>query len=188
MQTQTPGSLRRSNGLREFFSHLAGSTGLRVLDLGAPSQANVNFITGLGHRIYQDDLLRDVSRQDFTPAGFLERTLDYPAGLFDGVLCWDLFDVLPDPTLAQPIADRLAEITRTGGGLLMFFHTAEPATAVTAFRSQISGPDALDLTARGSYKLKRPYNNRNIENLFRGFHGLKFFLAKDGLREVLVVR
>lgn len=183
-----PELIRRSNGLREFFSHLEGERGLRVLDLGPPSQANVNFITSLGHRIYNEDLFPELARPDFHPATFLERALEYPAGLFDGVLGWDLFDVLPDPELALPIANRLSEITRTGGGLLLFFHTAEPATAVTAYRSQISAVDALQLFERGQYKLKRPYNNRNIENLFRSFRGLKFFLAKDGQREVLVVR
>jgi len=179
---------RRSNGLREFFLHLAGERSLRVLDLGPPSQANVNFITSLGHRIYNEDLFPEFSRPGFQAEGFMERVLEYPSGLFDGVLGWDLFDLLPDPALAQPLANRLSEITRTGAGLLLFFHTAEPATAVTAYRSQISSAEALDLFQRGEYRLKRPYNNRNIENLFREFHGLKFFLAKDGLREVLVVR
>jgi hypothetical protein len=183
-----PESNRRSNGLREFFSHLEGERSLRVLDLGPPSQANVNFITSLGHRIYNEDLFPELCHPDFDAARFLETVLEYPAGLFDGILCWDLFDLLPDPALAQPLANRLSEITRTGGGLLLFFHTADPATAVTAYRSQISSTEALELFQRGVYKLKRPYNNRNIENLFREFHGLKFFLAKDGLREVLVVR
>ena len=182
------GTLRRSNGLREFFGHLDERPGLRILDLGSPSQANVDFITGLGHRIYNEDLYPDLTAADFRSEGFLQRVLDYPPGLFDGVLGWDILDVLPDPALAQPLAERFSEITRTGGGLLLFFHTAEPNTKVTAFRSQIAATDSLELFPRGQYPLKRPVNNRNIENLFRGFHGLKFFLAKDGLREVLVVR
>ena len=182
------GALRRSNGLREFFSHLEGQRSLRVLDIGPPSQANVNFITSLGHRIYNEDLLPEVLGASFQAATFLERALDYPAGLFDGVLCWDLFDLLPDPTLAQPLAARLADITRSGAGLLLFFHTTEPGTAVPAYRSQIATSESIELFPRGDYKLKRPFNNRNIENLFRDFHGLKFFLAKDGLREVVVVR
>jgi hypothetical protein len=36
--------------------------------------------------------------------------------------------------------------------------------------------------------LQRVFNNRNIENLFRDFGSIKFFLARDNVREVLVVR
>jgi hypothetical protein len=39
-----------------------------------------------------------------------------------------------------------------------------------------------------NFRLQRVFNNRNIENLFRDFASLKFFLARDNVREVLVVR
>jgi hypothetical protein len=179
------GAIRRSNGLREFFAHLEGQQGLRVLDVGMPSQANINLITGLGHRIYTEDLFADLRAG--TP-DLLARNLNYPAALFDGVLGWDMLDLLPDPQLVQPIVDRLADITHAGAVLLFFFHTADPGASVTAFRTLMSGPGSLTLHGRGDYLLKRPFKNRNIENIFRGFHSLKFFLAQDGLREVLVVR
>lgn len=178
---------RKSNGLREFFGHLEGRHGLHVLDLGPASQSSVSLLTGLGHRVYQEDIYADFSGQA-PPGALLDHCLNYRANLFDAVLCWDLFDVLPDPAVATPLAARLCEITRSNAALLLFFHTAEPSTPVTAYRTQIGAFDTLDLYARGEYRLQRPYNNRNIENLFRDFHGLKFFLAKDGLREVLVVR
>jgi hypothetical protein len=38
------------------------------------------------------------------------------------------------------------------------------------------------------FRLQRVFNNRNIENLFRDFASIKFFLARDNVREVLVVR
>ena len=179
------GALRRSNGLREFFAHLEGQQGLRVLDVGMPSQANINLITGLGHRIYTEDLFEDL-RAGATD--LLERDLNYPAALFDGVLGWDMLDLLPDPQLVQPIVDRLAEVTHPGAVLLFLFHTADPGASVTAFRTIMSATGSLTLHGRGNYQLKRPFNNRNIENMFRGFRNLKFFLAQDGLREVLVVR
>ena len=36
--------------------------------------------------------------------------------------------------------------------------------------------------------LQRVFNNRHIENLFRDFASIKFFLSRDNVREVLVVR
>ena len=38
------------------------------------------------------------------------------------------------------------------------------------------------------FRLQRVFNNRHIENLFREFASLKFFLARDNVREVIVVR
>ena len=35
---------------------------------------------------------------------------------------------------------------------------------------------------------QRVFNNRHIENLFHDFASIKFFLARDNIREVLVVR
>ena len=35
---------------------------------------------------------------------------------------------------------------------------------------------------------RRVFNNRHIENLFRDFASIKFFLSRDNVREVLVVR
>jgi hypothetical protein len=186
----TDGAIRRSNGLREFFAHLEGQQGLRVLDVGLPSQANVNVITGLGHRIYSEDLYRELAgdAKGSVSRDWLDHSLNYPAGLLDGILGWDMLDLLPDPEMVSPTVGRLAEITHTGAVLLFFFHTSEPGASVPAFRTTISSPGSLTLQGRGDYRLKRPFNNRNIENMFSAFRSLKFFLAQDGLREVLVVR
>jgi hypothetical protein len=42
--------------------------------------------------------------------------------------------------------------------------------------------------APGGFRLQRVFNNRHIENLFRDFASIKFFLSRDNIREVLVVR
>jgi hypothetical protein len=39
-----------------------------------------------------------------------------------------------------------------------------------------------------NFALQRVFNNRHIENLFRDFASIKFFLSRDNVREVLVVR
>ncbi len=39
-----------------------------------------------------------------------------------------------------------------------------------------------------AYPVLRVYTNRKIEQLFRGWSGFKFLLAKDNLYEVIVTR
>ena len=38
------------------------------------------------------------------------------------------------------------------------------------------------------FKLQRVFNNRHVENLFREYGSMKFFLGRDNIREVLVLR
>ena len=51
-------------------------------------------------------------------------------------------------------------------------------------------PDPSKATGKSSdgVQLQRVFNNRHIETLFRDFASVKFFLARDNIREVLVVR
>ena len=193
------GELRHSNGLREFFLHLKGQAALSILDLGPASQANINFITGLGHKIYHEDIYPELfsgayrtrgddGARSWDAAAFLQANLNYPQAHFDGVLGWDVLDLLPDPSALHSVVARLHFITKLRAALLIFFHTADPGSLVSVSRCQVRSHDALQMFVRGQNYLKRPLNNRNIERLFQDFHSLKFFLARDNLREVLVVR
>lgn len=190
--------LRRSNGLREFCHELSGQEGLRVLDLGAASQANISFFTDLRHKVYTEDIypvlngasyrVRDENGQwHFDVEAFLGENVNYQMLLFDAVLCWDLMDQLEESAL-RPLVARLHRVVKPGGVLLSFFHTAEPGAAVPVYRYRIQSPDTLELLPRGQFTLRRPLNNRNIKTLFKDFHSLKFFLARDNLREVLTIR
>jgi len=49
-------------------------------------------------------------------------------------------------------------------------------------------PPGRPASDKQSPRLQRVFNNRHIENLFRDFASIKFFLARDAIREVLVVR
>src|SRR5512138_2557689 len=92
---------RRSSGFNEFTRTIGGSEGLCVLDLGPTSPANITHVTGLGHRIYNEDVLlasRDPSLVITNENGskgvsvprFLEENLAYKGPQFDAVLCWDI--------------------------------------------------------------------------------------------------
>jgi SAM-dependent methyltransferase len=197
---------RRSSGIGEISRLLNSSEPLCVLDLGSTSASNINFLTTKGHKNYSEDLLQaslDPEIQVKNEAGklvpdekkFLEENLTYPNGLFDIVLCWNLPDYMEE-SLVKPTIDRLWSVMKPGALLLVFFHTRDAGPDAPCYRFHITGTDMLEmqevrLTARGhkqSPRLQRVFNNRNIENLFRDFASIKFFLARDAIREVLLVR
>jgi SAM-dependent methyltransferase len=202
---------RRSNGLGELSRSLRRLDGLRVLDLGPTSPQNIAYFTGIGHRIHNEDVLlaaRDPGLLVTTPesqpvpdvARFLAENLLYDQEFFDAVLCWDLADYL-HADLVKPVVRRIHRILRPQGLLLGFFHTRDAGPNAPCHRYHIGTHDTLELQCiplpapgqqalhRHSHlRLQRVFNNRHIENLFHDFSSIKFFLGRDHMREVLVVR
>jgi len=135
--------MRPSHALEQFVDSIRDRSGLSILDLGALSQANVSFITNLGHRLYSVDFLRtldEVSVEGDPPGGpsqrnrmeeLLEQTLGYEADSFDGALIWDALDFVSRPLLLAAV-ERLHEILHRGAYLLAFFHTARPMRALSS--------------------------------------------------------
>ena len=208
---------RRSSGLAELSPLWDSETPLCVLDLGSTSAANIRLFTERGHKIYSEDLLvastepglitkDEEGKVVLDSRQFLADNLVYPASHFDVVLCWNLPDYL-DESLVRPVMGRLWSVLKPGGMLLAFFHTKEAGPDSPCYRFHIVGKDTLEMqrivlkreTRRGptgaihtaitdGFRLQRVFNNRHIETLFRDFASIKFFLARDNMREVLVVR
>lgn len=200
---------RRSSGMAEISRLLNSQEGLCVLDLGSTSANNIRFLTEKGHKNYSEDLLRaslDPELRVQNEEGywsldgkkFLEENLVYENGLFDIVLCWNLPDYMAE-ALVKPTIDRLWSVMKPGGLLLAFFHTRDAGPDAACYRFHISATDMLEMQEvrlpsanRAGEKqappLQRVFNNRHIENLFHDFASIKFFLARDAIREVLVVR
>jgi SAM-dependent methyltransferase len=190
---------RRSTGFSEFIRNLNSPEGQAVLDLGSTSPSNINFIVGLGHRVYNEDVLRASTDKSFhlPPAEdgkpqfdfekFLDENLKFEPKTFDAVLAWDTPDYLPEP-LVKPLIERVAAVMKPGGVLLGFFHTKDAGPNAPHFRYHIAGKDSLELQTGQKFRLQRVFNNRHIENLFRDFGSIKFFLGKDNIREVIVIR
>jgi len=208
---------RRSSGLGELSRLWDSETPLCVLDLGSTSAANIRFFTGHSHKIYSEDLLVASTEPHLVTKDeqenvvldsrkFLADNLQYPAAHFDVVLCWNLPDYL-DESLVRPVMGRLWSVLKPGGMLLAFFHTKDAGPDSPCYRFHIVEKDILEMqrimmrreARRGptgaihtavvdSFRLQRVFNNRHIETLFRDFASIKFFLARDNVREVLVVR
>lgn len=190
---------RHSSGLDQFFSSLAGRTGLSILDFGGASQANISFITELGYRLTSEDYVRSLDlafgdgdqfyENQADPdrlQGFLHENLDFPRESFDGALVWDALQFLSADLLHITVA-RLEQILRPGSSLLAFFHADEKVSQVPVHTYRIVDHKTLMLTPRGMRKRAEHFNNRALERLFHNFD-LKFFLTRDSLREILARR
>ena len=189
---------RRSTGFAAFTHRLSEYEQLSVLDLGPTSAANITFLTGFGGRVYNVDILRVSQEREYVvrqedgtekldAEKFFSENLNYPDCQFDAILCWDIPDYL-DEALVKPMVERIQKILKPGGILLAFFHTKDAGPDSPYCRYHIVNGEVLDLEVRPDFRLQRVFNNRHIENLFKGFASLKFFLARDNIREVLVVR
>jgi len=183
---------RHSNGLDQFFSYIKGESGLSILDLAGVNQANVSFITNLGHKIYSEDFLRSWRLAENVEGAppldtFLKDNLNHQEGAFDGVLVWDVLEYLSAPMLAATV-DRLFHIVKPGSYLLAVFQSQEKVQSVPQYSFRIQDSKTLLVADRGPRKPEQIFNNRSLEKLFQGFESLKFFLARDNLREVIVRR
>jgi hypothetical protein len=189
-------SVRPSRGLEEFFGYIRGQSGLTILDLGAASQQNVSFITGLGHRLYSEDFLR-ILGETFGENGaadqsnpgrieyFLRQTLDHPPAYFDGVLIWDVLEYLA-PALLNAVVERLHKTVRPRSYMLAFFHSDDKLEAVPSYTFRIQQMNALEVVRHGMRRPAQLFNNRSLEKLFGRFESAKFFLTRERLREVIV--
>jgi SAM-dependent methyltransferase len=190
---------RRSTGFQHFTRAILRPDGQTVLDLGPTSSSNLQFITGLGHKAYNDDVLKTANSGQFVMPGaepgtttvdvdrFLAEELKYEPEFFDAVLLWDVCDYLPEP-LVKPVVERIRHVTKPRGALLAFFHTRDAGPQSPYYRYHIQNADTLELQQGPEFKLQRVFQNRHIENLFRDYTSIKFFLGKQDIREVLLVR
>jgi SAM-dependent methyltransferase len=190
--------VRRSSGLAELNKLISGREEMTVLDLGPTSPPNIRYLTERGHSFYNEDVLlssfdpayalkNDKGDPTVNVEKFLSENLKHKAEQFDLVLAWDVPDYLPEP-IVKPLVDKLAASMRPGGVLLAFFHTRDAGPDAPYYRYHLAGTDSLELQRGPQFRLQRVFNNRHIENLFREFASIKFFLARDNVREVLVVR
>jgi hypothetical protein len=193
-----PPYTRHSHGLEQFFAYIRDRSGLSILDLGETTQANVQFITSLGHKVYSEDFLRgldtafgpDDPAEQSHPTSidlFLRQNLDYDPGQFDGVLVWDVLQYLAPPLLAA-VLERLQRIVKPSTYLLSMFHSQERRGNLPLYTFRIHDAKTLLLTARGVRQPMQTFNNRTLEKLFHNFDSLKFFLTREQLREVIVKR
>src|ERR1700749_1777 len=106
-----------SRGWADVLAFLKASDSLRVLDFGATSPANINFLTSLGHSVYMANVVRDASKpewkrqtdagEEYDVEGFVKSGLVFSGLDFDVILLWDTATYLPAPLVPAAPADSL---------------------------------------------------------------------------------
>lgn len=195
-----PRTTRRCLGLAEFTRDLRGSGEQKpcVLDLGPTSPANINFLTDRNVRFYNEDLLRAAHDPNYMKRSddglpcldlnrFFAENLSYPESHFDAVLFWAVTDYLPE-ALVKPVVEKIHSIMKPKGNLFAFFHTKDAGAESPYCRYHVVQPDTLEIEPEPGFRIQRIFNTRHVENLFKDFASRKFFLGRDNIREVLVVR
>ena len=178
---------------------LQSESGLRIIDTGYTSPANINYLTGLGHSVFLADLVYDAytenwqigADEDGKPIwnveGYLNQTLNLSGRTFDVVLLWTVLDYLPEP-LVTPLVAHLYEAMNPGGQVLAFFHTQMQGEEAVRCRFHVTPGDDVEMQLTQQFPIQRAFTNRSIERLFAGWSGHRQFLAKDSVSEVIITR
>lgn len=197
------GRTRHSRGWGDLLKHLKASEGLRVLDFGATSPANINYLTSMGHSVYMANIVQDATRAEwlkpadpeakpgsppeFDVERFVKTNLDFSGKDFDVVLLWDTANYLP-PTMVPALFKRLREVLRPEGRLLAFFHAKMTGPETTFSRYQLTNDENLMMLDSGNFPVLAVYQTRQMERFLEGYSSIRFFLGKDNVREVIGVR
>jgi hypothetical protein len=190
---------RHSGGWAALRKRLQGEEGLRVIDVGYTSPANINYLTGLGHSVFLSDLVSDAclgNWQNGTDAdgnptwdieGFLAQSLKFSGRTFDVVLLWTALDYLPEPLVA-PVVAHLFSAMNPGGQVLALFHTRMQGEETVHCRFHVTPGDDVEIQLAQQFPIQRAFTNRSIERLFSEWSGHRQFLAKDSVSEVIITR
>jgi hypothetical protein len=190
---------RHSGGWAALRKRLQAEPGLRVIDSGATSPNNINYLTSLGHSVFLTDLVTEACTgpwqtgkdEDDKPIwnveGFLQQTLDFAGKTFDVVLLWTALDYLPEPFVPAIVA-HLHAAMNPGGQVLALFHTRKQPEESAHCRFHLTAGDNVELQLAQPFPIQRVFTNRSIQTLFDQWSGFRQFLAKDSLSEVLITR
>jgi hypothetical protein len=190
---------RHSGAWAALRKQLQAEPGLRVIDTGYTSPANINFLTGLGHSVFQADLVGDAwtgdwlkgTDEDGNPIWdverFLEQSFNFSGRMYDVALLWTALDYLPEPLVA-PVVAHLYSSMNPGGQVLALFHTRTQGEETVCCRFHVTATDDVEVQLSQQFPIQRAFTNRSIERLFTGWSGHRQFLAKDSVSEVLIKR
>jgi hypothetical protein len=190
---------RHSGGWAALRKRLQAEPGLRVIDTGATSPKNINYLTNLGHSIFLADPVQDALtcnwqnglNEDGKPIwdvdAYLSQTLEFSGRMFDVVFLWTTLDYLPEPMVA-PVVDRLFDAMNPGGQVLAFFHTRDKGEQTAYCRFHLTDTDDVEMQFAQQFPIQRAFTNRSIQSLFVRWSGFRQFLAKDSVSEVLITR
>lgn len=190
---------RHSSGWGKARARLQAQEGLSILDIGPTSHSNINYLTSLGHSVFMADLVEESTRPEWLKQStdgspdeydvetFIEKHMNFGHRMFHVILLWDALDYMPGP-FVDAVVRRLHASMVEEGEMLGLFHTHARGQETAFCRYHITDGENVEMQECASYPLLHVYPNRTLEKMFAGFRSCRFFLAKDNLCEVIVVR
>ena len=190
---------RHSGGWAALRKRLEAEPGLRIIDVGYTSPANINYLTELGHSVFLADLVPDACNTDWkigvdeddkpvlNVQGFLDQALNFSGRMFDIVLLWTALDYLPEQFVAPVVAHFHASMN-SGGQVLAFCHTRTKGEETVFCRFHLTRGNDVEVQLAQPFPIQRAFTNRSIEKLFAGWSGHRQFLSKDSVSEVIMTR
>lgn len=194
-----PRTLRHSGAWAALRKRLQAEPGLRVIDTGYTSPANINYLTGLGQSVYMADPVHDAwtgnwqtgvdpeGNKIWDAQGYLDQSFKFGDRMFDVVFLWTALDYLPEPLVA-PLVAKLYAAMNPGGEVLALFHTRTHGDETACCRYHLTPGDDVEVQLSEQFPIQRAFTNRSIERLFAGWSGHRQFLAKDSVSEVIMTR
>lgn len=190
---------RHSSGWSKARARLKAQEGLSILDIGSTSHSNINYLTSLGHSVFMADLVGESTHPEwlkkstdglpdvYDVEAFIEKHMNFGHRMFHVILLWDALDYMPDP-FVEAVVRRLHASMVEEGEMLGLFHAHARGQETAFCRYHITDGENVEMQECAPYPLLHVYPNRTIEKIFAGFRSCRFFLAKDNLCEVIVVR
>lgn len=190
---------RHSGGWAAMRKRLGAEPGLRIIDSGATSPTNINYLTSLGHSVFLTDLATEActgawqsgtdndDKPIYDTERYLKQTLDFAGKMYDVVLLWTAMDYLPEPFVPAVVAHLYASLN-PGGQVLAFFHTRKQPEESAFCRFHVTDGDTVDMQPAQPFPIQRVFTNRSIQDLFSQWSGFRQFLAKDSISEVIITR
>lgn len=190
---------RHSGAWTTLRKRLQAEPGLRIIDSGATSPTNINYLTSLGHSVFLTDLVTEACTGDwqinagddekpiYNTEGYLKQTLDFTGKMYDIVLLWTSLDYLPDPFVPAIVSHLYASLN-PGGQVLALFHTRKQPEESAHCRFHVTDGDTVEMQIAQAFPIQRVFTNRSIQDLFNQWSGFRQFLAKDSISEVLITR
>ena len=164
-----------------------------ILDLGPVVGPNVEFFGDrLACKIYIENLYHDLEQamRSGSTAGLAEtflKRLALAGDMFDGILCWDLFDFI-DARTGKALAGELARLLKPGGVVYGFFGTT-PIELRQYTRYVIESESRFRLQHSPATPVKRTVLlTRDITKMFQGLSVSESVLLKSSTRETLFRR
>ena len=182
-----------SKALPKFLSALTSREAPVLLDFGPVLGPNVGFFgERLGCKLFIEDLLTEFERHQkagttSTMATAFETRFRHADGSVDGVLCWDIFDLLDKPA-AHALAHQIVRMLRPGGAVMGFFCTSAVAHAPFTKYEIIDDSTLRHRAHPGAGAPKHVLQNRDVIKMFDGLIVSDSFLLKNNTREMLLRR